>query len=79
VKAAACAVAGLRRTVEQKLILHAGESMSAKDMRSLAMAPTDALLEELELDQVIGIQRWAKDAATTLYEAAATEFLVTAE
>jgi len=71
---AAEAVARLRRAIERKVIQSAGETMSAKDMRALAMEETVSFLEETNLDTVVGIQRWAKQTSTEIFEAAAHEF-----
>eukprot|EP00411_Alexandrium_monilatum_P077874 CAMPEP_0175611302 /NCGR_PEP_ID=MMETSP0096-20121207/63230_1 /TAXON_ID=311494 /ORGANISM="Alexandrium monilatum, Strain CCMP3105" /LENGTH=272 /DNA_ID=CAMNT_0016916297 /DNA_START=1 /DNA_END=820 /DNA_ORIENTATION=+ len=73
---AARAAARLRRAVERRFVRHAGETLAPKDARAMAMEQMTEFLEEMELDQVVGIQRWAKQTCAELSEAAAQQFAV---
>eukprot|EP00933_Yihiella_yeosuensis_P034805 TRINITY_DN28279_c0_g1_i1.p1 TRINITY_DN28279_c0_g1~~TRINITY_DN28279_c0_g1_i1.p1 ORF type:complete len:765 (-),score=163.61 TRINITY_DN28279_c0_g1_i1:288-2303(-) len=70
-------IASLRQSIEKRLILRAGEEISTQDLRELSMDILTSGLEEVGLDQVIGIQRWAKETSTELSEVAAQQFDVT--
>uniref|UniRef100_A0A7S2NHY5 Uncharacterized protein n=1 Tax=Alexandrium andersonii TaxID=327968 RepID=A0A7S2NHY5_9DINO len=73
---AAQALAQLRRAVERKIVQHAGEALATKDARALAMEQMTAFIEDSGLDSVIGVQRWAKQTAMEMCEAAAHLFAV---
>jgi len=70
------AMVGLRRAIERRTILYAGESMPVKDARAAALEQVASFLEEVGLHEVVGIQRWAKETSATLTELAARQFSV---
>lgn len=70
------AVAQARRTLERQLVIRAGESITAEDLKSLAKETVDSFCTEVGLDEVIGIQRWARDTATELSEAIVNAFSI---
>ncbi|CAK0826413.1 unnamed protein product, partial [Prorocentrum cordatum] len=68
---AGAAVSALRRQIEKAVVLHAGEKLAERDLRSLAMEHVGAFLADRGLRELSGIHRWAKSAAAELSRRAA--------
>ncbi|CAE7339973.1 Zmynd10, partial [Symbiodinium microadriaticum] len=68
-------ISDLRISIERRVILKAGgETLSEKELRELAMDLVTDAVTAAGLDQVIGIQSWAKETATDFAKAAARKF-----
>lgn len=67
-------ISDLRISIERRAILKAGETLSEKELRELAMDLVTDAVTAAGLDQVIGIQSWAKETATDFAKAAALKF-----
>lgn len=64
-------IGGIRTSITRRLILRAGETLEAKELRELSMDVVTDAVEAAGLDQVIGIQSWARQTALELAQAAA--------
>ncbi|OLP86867.1 Zinc finger MYND domain-containing protein 10 [Symbiodinium microadriaticum] len=65
-------ISDLRISIERRVILKAGgETLSEKELRELAMDLVTDAVTAAGLDQVIGIQSWAKETATDFAKALA--------
>merc|ERR1712008_365824 len=58
----------------EEMHLANAEAVAPRELRALAMEPISAFLQVQGLDKAIGIQKWAKDSAAALAEAAAEQF-----
>ncbi|CAE7742712.1 abhd13 [Symbiodinium sp. CCMP2592] len=67
-------ISNLRISIERRVILKAGETLGEKELRELAMDLVTDAVTAAGLDQVIGIQSWAKETATDFAKAAARKF-----
>lgn len=74
--AASKALAVLRRKVEKRMSQWAGEKVTNKELRETCNAETTAFLAETGLDEILGMQRWAREAASQIAEIARQEFSV---
>jgi len=70
------AMVAFRRRLERRLIVRAAEEMSTKELRAAAIEHMHAFLEEVGLDKVIGLERWARETADDIARTAADEFMV---
>jgi hypothetical protein len=71
------AVRSLRLMVERRMIQSSGSQLLNKDFRAIAMECTQEFLQEARLAQVVGLQRWVRDAVKQIAEDAAENFSVT--
>ncbi|CAE7561274.1 Zmynd10 [Symbiodinium natans] len=69
-------IGNLRTSIERRVILKAGETLEEKELRELAMDLVTDAVTAAGLDQVIGIQLWARDTATDFVKAAARKLEV---
>lgn len=69
-------MAALRRRMEKCFILRAGETIPRRELRSTALDFMHSLLQEVGLQEVIGIERWARETAEDIAREAADEFAV---
>lgn len=70
-------VRSVRQSMERSLILRAGDAISSKDLRELSTDQTSSALQAADLDQIIGIQRWARQTAADISKEVAEKFQVT--
>mmetsp|Transcript_46179 Transcript_46179/g.108126 ORF Transcript_46179/g.108126 Transcript_46179/m.108126 type:complete len:885 (+) Transcript_46179:35-2689(+) len=64
----------IRTSIERRMILKAGEALEEKDLKELSMDLVTDAVQDAGLAEVIGIQRWARDTAIELAQAAARKF-----
>jgi len=74
---AAKSISSLRQNIERRLVIHAGEQMSSKDLKNLSMEVMNSFLKEVSLDEVVGLQRWAKLAAAEIADKTVKQFMIT--
>eukprot|EP00930_Biecheleria_cincta_P001599 TRINITY_DN102733_c0_g1_i1.p1 TRINITY_DN102733_c0_g1~~TRINITY_DN102733_c0_g1_i1.p1 ORF type:complete len:911 (+),score=187.64 TRINITY_DN102733_c0_g1_i1:89-2821(+) len=70
-------VRSIRQSMERSLILRAGDAIPSKDLRDISTDLTSSSLQAADLDQVIGIQRWARQTAADISKEVAEKFQVT--
>jgi len=66
----------LRRAVQQRVVLMAGQAVSEKDLKDVAREEAEEFLSGTGLDVVIGLNGWARQIASDLVETAAQQFEV---
>ncbi|CAJ1392662.1 unnamed protein product [Effrenium voratum] len=69
-------IGAIRTSISRRFILRAGEAVDPKDLRELSEDLVTDAIEAAGLDQVIGIQSWARKTALDLAQAAAEKFEV---
>lgn len=67
----------IRHSMERALILRAGDTISSKDLREVSTDLTSRSVQAAGLDEVIGIQRWARQTAADISKEVADKFQVT--
>jgi len=77
VEEATHALAELRRSVEHRMILWAGDKVSAKDTKTMAAECMSDFLAKVGLHTAIGLQKWARETSADISKDVAAEFSVT--
>lgn len=72
-------LASLRWRIERQLIVFAGEELPRKELRAVASEQMRDCLQCAGLDEVIGIEQWAREAAEEIAQEVAQQFLVQVE
>mgnify|MGYP002803378763 CR=1 FL=1 len=63
-------ISSIRTSILRRMILRAGETLDLKEVKELSMDLVTDAVEAAGLDQVIGIQSWARQTAVELAQAA---------